>query len=101
MQPGIEGEGKDPVSVEATLVRIRRWHKRRAQEDPDATVVKGRVAQKIEAYLGPAATDRILQPVNEHAKLVPAVEPVLTIFLGCRAAGRLIDHIIDSAIVRI
>jgi hypothetical protein len=49
MQPGIEGEGKDPVSVEATLVRIRRWHKRRAQEDPDATVVKGRVAQKIEA----------------------------------------------------
>jgi hypothetical protein len=101
MQRGIDGEGKDPVSLEATLAGIRRWHKRRAQEDPDAAVIKGRVAQEIKGYLGPAATDRILQPVTEQSKLFPAVEPVLTIFLGCRAAGRLINHIIESAIVRI
>jgi len=101
MHSGVDGEGTDQPSLEATLVGIRRWHERRDQEDPDARMVKSRVASEIADYVGPAAADRILEPVTERAKLFPAVEPVLAIFLGCRAAGRLIQRVIESAIVRI
>ena len=101
MQRGVEGDGEGAPSLQATLMRIHRWHERRVQADPDAAVVKGHVAQEISGYLGSAAADRILEPVTEHSKLFPAVEPVLAIFLGCRAAGRLIHHIVESRIVRI
>jgi hypothetical protein len=87
--------------LDATLAGIRRWTERRQQEDPDARIVKGRVAEEISGYLGTGATGRILEPVTESTKLFPAVEPVLAIFLGCRAAGRLIQRVIDTAIVRI
>ena len=101
MQRGIEGDGKGAPSLQATMAGIRKWHERRIQADPDGAVVKGHVAKEISRYLGSAAADRILEPVTEHSKLFPAVEPVLAIFLGCRAAGRLVHHIIESRIVRI
>jgi hypothetical protein len=64
-------------------------------------MVKGRVATAIGGYLGPEAACRILAPVTERAMLFPAVEPVLAIFLGSRAASRLLDRVIETAIVRI
>jgi hypothetical protein len=105
LHPELEGErgkSKSKVpSLEATLAGIRRWTERRQQDDPDARVVKGRIAAEIAGYLGPDATGQILQPVTESARLFPAIEPVLSIFLGCRAAKRLIQRVIDTAIVRI
>jgi len=42
-----------------------------------------------------------LEPVTDGAKLLPAIDPVLEIFLGARAATRLIQRIVDVAIVEI
>jgi hypothetical protein len=83
------------------LSGIREWAARRNDEDPDAQMVKGRVAAELAAYLGTDGATKALQPVTDNQKLLPALESVLAIFLGCRAAARLIQRIIDRAIVRI
>ena len=91
-----EGLEKDDI-----LSAIRRWSERRQQEDPGDVIVKRRVADEIGGYLGPSATGRILEQVTDRGKLFPAIEPVLAIFLGSRAATCLIQRVIDTAIVRI
>jgi hypothetical protein len=101
LDPRIGQKKRRTPSVELMLEGLRRWTEKRQQEDPDASVVKGRVAAEIEGYIGPYATGRILATVKDRSKLFPTLEPVLSIFLGCKAAGRLIERVIDAAIVRI
>src|SRR5262245_22458249 len=91
----------DGLEKEDILSAIRRWSERRQQEDPGDAIVKRRVADEIGGYLGPSATGRILEQVTERSKLFPAVEPVLAIFLGSRAAALLLHRIVETAIVRI
>jgi anti-sigma factor RsiW len=92
---------KPTPSLQATLAGIRRWNERLRNVDPGAELVKGRVAEAIAGYLGQDGAQQVLKPVTERSKLFPAVEPVLSIFLGRRAATRLIRHVIEAAIVRI
>jgi hypothetical protein len=42
-----------------------------------------------------------LNSVSGGQDLLPKIEPILKVFLGCRAASRLLSHIVDRAIVRI
>src|SRR5262249_44906184 len=91
----------DGLEKDDILRAIRRWSERRQQEDPGDAIVKGRVADEIGGYLGPSATRRILEQVTERGTLFPAIEPVLSVFLGSRAAACLIQRVFDSAIVRI
>lgn len=63
--------------------------------------IKSRVAREIAPYLGTVAADLILEQVSAGGDdLLPRLENVLSLFLGGRAAGKLTDHIIDTAIVR-
>jgi anti-sigma factor RsiW len=98
-----EGDGTpiEAPPVDTALAGIRQWVARRREQDPEARVVKERVAEEITGYLGAQGARRVLEPVTDNAKLLPSVEPVLAIFLGCRAATDLIQHILDVAIVRI
>jgi hypothetical protein len=61
-----------------------------------------RVAATIAPYLGARAAAVILLPVSETGEnLLTAIEPVLALFLGARAASRLVTSVVDGAIVRI
>jgi hypothetical protein len=101
MESGLNDSGHGLPPVDGALTRIRSWAQQRDREDPDGHVVKARVGEEIAGYLGPNGANRVLEPVTERSELFPAVEPVLAIFLGYRAAARLIRHVIDRAIVRI
>ena len=59
--------------------------------------MKQRVASGVEPFLGTSATDRILKPAG-GGNLLSAVESVLTIFLGKKAAFALVSGIVDRAI---
>ena len=64
-------------------------------------VFKNRAAQEIAACLGPRAAACVLQGVTADCRnLLTEVQPVLCLFLGKRAAGRLTTRVIDGSIVR-
>ena len=63
--------------------------------------LKRRVAGSIEPYLGKAAANAMLQSVRADGRnLLSNVAPILTMFLGRRAAGNLVSYVVDTAIVR-
>ncbi len=83
------------------LSGIRRWEADRTRPDRSGDAVKRRVAYEVGPYLGPQATQRLLESVSaEGENLWSTVEPVLALFLGSRAASTLVTHVIDQAIVR-
>jgi hypothetical protein len=83
------------------MAAIRQWSARRREADPDGRAVRARVEAELAPYLGPGGASRTLEPAADRHKLLPAVESVLTIFLGGRAAGRLMRRVVDRAVVRI
>lgn len=63
--------------------------------------LKLKVASLIAPYLGGQATQSVLQPVTDGGEnLLSSVEPVLALFLGRRAAARLVSSVVDQALVR-
>jgi hypothetical protein len=76
---------------------IEEWEKAARNGEP----VKRRVATEILPFLGPKATEYVMQPVAESGEnLLSSIEPVLALFLGGRAAARLVNHVVDSALLR-
>jgi hypothetical protein len=93
-----------PISadeVDGLLSRLRTWERGESQPERNCEALKQRVAGSIEPYLGKAAAAALLQPVREDGRnLLSNVAPVLTTFLGRRAAGNLVSYVVDTAIVR-
>jgi len=93
--------------VAADLMGIIPDHSLPAEEDSaresgcTGEQVKGRVASEIAPYLGSMATQSVLQPITDTSQnLHSSIEPVLALFLGGRAASRLIRHVEDAALIR-
>ena len=67
----------------------------------NATSVKRQVAHIIGPFLGPRASVHILRGVTDGGEnLLSTIEPVLALFLGSRAAGHLVEHVVESVLVR-
>ena len=96
-----EAAGPEAPPLESVLQGIHEWAARRRKADPDASVVKGRVANEIASYLGEDGTRRVLEPLEGGENLIPTVESVLSIFLGSKTAAKLTRHVVDAAIERI
>jgi len=87
--------------VEDLLTGMRQWRDRQTRDPFANSRRKQRVAREIAPFLGSAGAEEILSRVRpEGDNLIPTVEPVLTSFLGRRAAERLVNHVVDAAIVR-
>lgn len=87
--------------VGGLLSRLRTWESGESQPERNSEALKRRVAGSIEPYLGKAAAAALLQPVREDGRnLLSNVAPVLTTFLGRRAAGPLVSCVVDTAIMR-
>lgn len=62
---------------------------------------KGRAAKQISPYLGPKATAGVLQGVSADCRnLLSELQPILSLFLGRRAAGRLSTRAVEASIMR-
>jgi hypothetical protein len=84
------------------LGSLRGWESSASRLAKSGEALKHRVASAIEPYLGKEATDALLAPVREDGRdLLSQVAPLLTMFLGRRAAGPLVSHIVETAIVRL
>jgi hypothetical protein len=80
----------------STLAAIQQW-----QKGSDCKIVKVRVAAELGPYLGSKATRNVLEDVSaEGRNLLSAIEPALALFVGVKAAERLVTHIVDVSIVR-
>ena len=63
-------------------------------------MVKVRVAAELGPYFG-STTRKVLKDVlTEGGNLLSTVEPALALFVGVKAAERLVTHIVDVSIVR-
>jgi hypothetical protein len=88
--------------VNSLLVRLRGWERGESCTARNAEALKRRVADAIEPYLGKRAADTLLEPVREDGRdLLSNVAPLLTMFLGRRAAGNLVSYVVETSIVRI
>jgi hypothetical protein len=84
------------------LVRLRGWESGESRLVRSGEALKRRVAGAIEPYLGKGAADKLLASVRDDGRdLLSSVAPLLTMFLGRRAAGPLVSHIVETAIVRL
>jgi len=99
--------GMDPCSepgktlLDRVITATRGWDAARSAA-PASESVKRQAAGKLSPLLGPRATRRILETVPENGDgLLPAVEPVLALFLGRRAAEEISGGIAKEVIVRI
>jgi hypothetical protein len=64
-----------------------------------STAVRRRVAAELEPYIGRQAAARLLASVSAgNRDLLTAIEPLLTQFLGCQAASKLVDYIVDTTV---
>jgi hypothetical protein len=80
---------------------MQRWEDTARESGRTGEPVKRRVATEIAPYLGPLATHAVLQPVTDSSEnLLSSMEPVLALFLGGRAASRLVSHVVDVALIR-
>jgi hypothetical protein len=80
--------------------RVRGWNSRREHElDPET--VRQLVASRIGPFMGSRAARKVLESVApNNQNLFAVVEPVLGEFLGRSAAASLVDHVVESAIVK-
>jgi hypothetical protein len=87
--------------VNNLLARLKAWERGASRRARKGEALKQRVAGAIEPYLGKLAADTLLQSVREDGRdLLSNVAPLLTMFLGRRAAGPLVSHVVETAIVR-
>ena len=90
-----------PDDVNSLLGRLRAWDRGASRPARTSEALKRRVAGAIEPYLGKRAADTLLRSVREDGRdLLSNVAPILTMFLGRRAAGHLVSHVVETAIVR-
>jgi len=99
-------ENPDPASAAPApagiLAKARQWTEQHHREDPAGAAVRARVAREIAPYLGEQTSASILQTASLAGQpVLSAIEPVLELFLGCRAARSLVNAFVDRAIVRI
>lgn len=89
-----------PTELPEILAAIRRHEALRSRAaDPDSG--RRRAAAEVGACLGTHATATIFQSVSADCRnLLSEVQPVLSLFLGRRAAGRLATRIVEAAVVR-
>ncbi|SRR5260370_42305458 len=88
--------------VNSLMVKLRGWERSESGPPRNLEALKRRVAGAIEPYLGKRAADTLLQPVRDDGRdLLSNVAPLLTMFLGRRAAGHLVSYVVETAIVRI
>ncbi len=91
----------DPGMLDRMRAAIHRWEQSTAEAERTAEAVKGRVRAEIAPFLGDPAATAVLKPVAPGAdNLLNTIEPVLALFLGGKAAGRLVSHVVDSALLR-
>jgi len=84
------------------ILAVIRCHEVRRSATDDPERFKRRAAAEMVTYLGPKATARILQRVSADGRnLLTEIQPVLGLFLGRRAAGRLASRIVEASVVRI
>jgi hypothetical protein len=84
------------------LITLRSWERGESGPARLGEVLKQRVAYALEPYLGKRAADTLLRPVREDGRdLLSNVAPLLTMFLGRRAARPLVSYLVEAAIVRI
>jgi hypothetical protein len=94
--PGVADE------LNCLLVRLRGWESGESRLVRSGEALKRRVADAIEPYLGKIAAETLLAPIRDDGRdLLSKVAPLLTMFLGRRAAGPLVSHIVETAIVRL
>jgi hypothetical protein len=87
--------------VNSLLVRLRGWERGESRPARNGEALKRLVVGAIEPYLGKRAADTLLQPAREDGRdLLSNVAPLLTMFLGRRAAGHLVSYVVETAIVR-
>jgi hypothetical protein len=87
--------------VSALMARIKAWDRDKRRQGRNTEPLKRRVSAAIEPYLGKRAADSLLQPVREDGRdLLSNVAPLLSVFLGRRAAGHLVSHVVETTIVR-
>jgi len=78
------------------LSRARDWN---ASQKPAET--KEFLTDCVRPYLGARATEGLVAAAAPDGHdLLSSVEPVLAIFLGKRAAGRLVTRVFDRTLVR-
>jgi len=96
----------DPSQTAATWAgihsRIQQWKASHASLERRAEAERSLVASQVSAFLGIRATRRVLEPVYpDNHNLLSLLEPVLGEFLGRGAAATLVNHVVDTAIVKI
>ena len=80
------------------LTGIRQWAARRTPAYEEA--VKLRMAAELDPYLGAAGAATVLDRSAPGGNLLSVIQPVLSDFLGRRAVERLVDRIVENAIMR-
>jgi len=88
--------------LNSLLAKLRGWESSTSRLVRNGEELKRRVAGTIEPYLGKGAADTLLASVRDDGRdLLSSVAPLLTMFLGRRAAAPLVSHIVETAIVRL
>ena len=96
----LPGEAPEVAPVVEVLSGIREWAAKLRDDGPGPEVLKVWVAAEISPYLGPSVTSRLLKTVAPNGEdLLSVIEPVLALFLGSRAASRLVTNVVDRAIL--
>ena len=89
------------TDVSALLFKLRAWDRDPGRQSRNREPLRRRVSAAIEPYLGKRAASALLRPVREDGRdLLSDVAPLLTAFLGRRAAGHLVSHVVETTIVR-
>ena len=79
------------------LATIRDWEISSMQA---GDALKRRIAIELAPYVGQAGADTLLRPVQDDGRnLLSKVAPMLTVFLGRRAAGNLVSRVVEKTIV--
>lgn len=88
-----------PKGADALLTKLRYWESE-STETHSLGELKLRVESTLAPYLGKSAAKSLLQTVRHDGRdVLTQVAPLLTIFLGRRAAGNLVSHVVENAIV--
>lgn len=82
--------------LESILHGVRGWETRSSPHE-----IKRRVGSAVAPFLGGTATQDLLNTVSESGdNLLATLEPVIALFLGSRAAARMLDHVVDHSVLR-
>jgi len=88
----------DPApDTDTLLATLRDWETSGVQA---GDALKRRIAIELAPYVGQAGADTLLRPVQDDGRnLLSRIAPLLTVFLGRRAAGNLVSRVVEKTIV--